>query len=61
MSQSQLLIHTVKALEATGSEYMLTGSLVSSMQGEPRATHDIDILVETTTEGVTALLYATLP
>ena len=46
MSQSQLLIHTIKALEKVGCEYMLTGSLVSSMQGEPRATHDIDIVVE---------------
>ena len=46
MSQSQLLIHTIKSLEKIGCEYMLTGSLVSSMQGEPRATHDIDIVVE---------------
>ncbi|MCL1895799.1 MAG: hypothetical protein FWG03_04555 [Clostridiales bacterium] len=46
MSQSQLLIDTIEALEKAGCEYMLTGSIVSSMQGEPRATHDIDIVVE---------------
>ena len=27
-------------------EYMVTGSVASSLQGEPRATHDIDIVVE---------------
>ena len=56
MSQSQLLIHTVKALEKTDCEYMLTGSLVSSMQGEPRATHDIDIVVEISQNKVEELL-----
>lgn len=35
---------------------MLTGSLVSSMQGEPRATHDIDIVVEATAESINAFL-----
>jgi len=24
---------------------MITGSIVSSLQGEPRSTHDIDILI----------------
>jgi hypothetical protein len=32
-------------LENLGIEYMLTGSVVSSLQGEPRSTHDIDIIV----------------
>jgi len=31
---------------------MLTGSVVSSAQGEPRSTHDIDIVVEITPEQV---------
>jgi len=35
---------------------MLTGSLVSSIQGEPRATHDIDVIVAITTESIEALL-----
>jgi hypothetical protein len=35
----------VERLEAAGIEYMLTGSLASSLQGEPRATHDIDIVI----------------
>ena len=46
MSQQELLRRVVKELERLDVEYMLTGSLVSSLQGEPRATHDIDLLVE---------------
>lgn len=36
----------MKELEKLDLEYMLTGSLASSLQGEPRATHDIDLVVE---------------
>ena len=35
---------------------MLTGSLVSSMQGEPRATHDIDLIVSASPESIEAFL-----
>lgn len=45
MSQPELLKAVVEALERLGIEYMLTGSLASSLQGEPRSTHDIDIVV----------------
>lgn len=34
-----------EAIEATGSEYFVGGSLASSLQGEPRATNDIDVVV----------------
>ena len=46
MSQQALLKRVVAALEAAGIPSMLTGSLVSSLQGEPRATHDIDLVVD---------------
>jgi hypothetical protein len=45
MSQQGLLAHVVRVLNDLGIEYMVSGSLVSSLQGEPRATHDIDIVV----------------
>jgi hypothetical protein len=45
MSQQELLKKVVLALEQTGIAYMVTGSLVSSLQGEPRSTHDIDIVI----------------
>ena len=46
MSQSDLLIEAVRALEEAGVGYLLSGSLASSLQGEPRATHDVDLVVE---------------
>ena len=45
MSQQELLAAVVRALEELGIEYMITGSIVSSLQGEPRSTHDIDVVV----------------
>jgi hypothetical protein len=45
MSQQELLKRVVKALDDARIEYMLTGSVVSSLQGEPRSTHDIDMVV----------------
>lgn len=36
----------ISELDRLEIPYMLTGSLVSSLQGEPRATHDIDLVVE---------------
>jgi len=46
VSQQELLNRVVNVLETLGVDYMLTGSLVSSLQGEPRATHDIDVVVD---------------
>lgn len=34
------------AIEAAGGRYFVGGSLASSLQGEPRATNDIDIVVD---------------
>lgn len=48
----------VALLEGAGIPYMISGSLVSSLQGEPRATHDIDLVIDLTTEHRPALLTA---
>ena len=45
MSQSELLIFVLAQLNKNHVPYMVTGSVVSSLQGEPRSTHDIDIVV----------------
>jgi len=45
MSQQELLKKAVNILEEAGIGYMITGSVASSLQGEPRSTHDIDIVV----------------
>jgi len=45
MSQQELLKRVVKVLEEAGIDYMITGSIASSFYGEPRSTHDIDVVV----------------
>jgi len=46
VSQEALLTRIVEALDGDGIPYMLTGSLASSLQGETRATHAIDLVVD---------------
>ena len=46
MSQQKLLIRVVEILELQGIPYMLTGSFASSLHGEPRASHDIDLVIQ---------------
>lgn len=48
MPQLELLEKIVKFLTANNIQYMLTGSIVSSLQGIPRSTHDIDIIISIT-------------
>ena len=45
MSQQELLKQVIQALDQAEIQYMITGSVVSSLQGEPRSTHDIDIII----------------
>ncbi len=58
MSQADLLIEAARALDDAGVGYMLTGSLASSLQGEPRATHDVDLVIEVDPRAVDALAAA---
>ena len=58
MAQQDLLRKVVEVLEVAGIEYMITGSIASSLQGEPRLTHDLDFVVAIAAEHVPALLEA---
>ena len=58
MSQADLLRYVVTSLEEAGIEYMITGSIASSLQGEPRATHDLDVVVAVRDADVAAVLLA---
>jgi hypothetical protein len=58
VSQTSLLIEAVRALDSAGVGYLLTGSLASSLQGEPRSTHDIDLVIEVDARVVGALAAA---
>jgi len=55
VSQAELLIEAVRALDDAGVGYLLSGSLASSLQGEPRATHDVDLVVEFDSRMIDAL------
>jgi hypothetical protein len=46
VSQQALLARIVHALDGAGVPYMLTGSLASSLQGVPRASHDVDLVID---------------
>lgn len=48
MLQQELLSQVTRSLDELGIDYMLTGSCASSIQGEPRSTHDIDLVVALT-------------
>ncbi len=61
MSQQELLKKVIQALEGAGIEYMVSGSLASSLQGEPRSTHDIDIVVAVRRSTANALVRAFSP
>ncbi len=56
MSQQELLTALVHALEASGTPYMLTGSLASGLQGQPRSTHDVDVVIEIDPDELDSLL-----
>lgn len=50
-----------RTLESIGVSYFLGGSLASALQGEPRATNDIDLVLHITLDQVDALLGALGP
>jgi hypothetical protein len=42
----EIALRVGRAIETVGGTYFVGGSLASSLQGEPRATNDIDIVLE---------------
>lgn len=61
MLQPKLLKTVLSLLDENHIDYMVTGSLVSSMQGEPRATHDVDILVNISLSAIPSLVETFTP
>lgn len=56
MSLAALLAATIAQLERAGVPYMITGSVASSYHGEPRATRDLDIVIDPDPAGITRLV-----
>ena len=61
MLQPKLLSKVLAILDENHIDYMITGSLVSSMQGEPRATHDVDIVISITESIIPVLVSSFTP
>ena len=61
MSQQELLTAVATTLDSMGIQYMVTGSIASSFYGEPRLSHDIDILLLVTAESAIRLAGAFPP
>jgi hypothetical protein len=49
------IIRVTAALEQLGVRYMICGSVASSMHGEPRTTHDADLVADLSSADVAAL------
>ena len=58
MSQQELLKKVIQVFEDTGIDYMVTGSTASSLQGEPRLSHDIDLVVDISKSAIDGLAAA---
>ncbi len=57
-SPRSLLVRLAGALNASGMPWMITGSTASAFYGEPRATQDIDIVIDPQPEQLGLLLLA---
>jgi predicted nucleotidyltransferase len=58
MSQQELLSFVIERFCSLGIEAMLSGSHASSVQGEARATHDIDLVVDMSESQIPAFVAA---
>ena len=54
--EAELLQIVTSALEAAGIPYMVTGSVVSAIHGEPRATRDLDLVIDPQAADLEALV-----
>jgi hypothetical protein len=58
VDQAELLRHVLAVLESQDVTYALVGSYASAVYGEPRFTHDIDIVVHLTADAANRLCAA---
>jgi hypothetical protein len=53
---AELLADVVRRFERAHIQYMVTGSIASAYHGEPRATRDIDVVIDPSADTLTALV-----
>ncbi len=56
MTLTAFLQTVIRALDEAGVSYMLTGSLAAAFYAVPRATQDVDVVIETEQEGLDRLV-----
>jgi len=56
--QREFLEQLVRQLEGTGVAFMIAGSIASSFHGEPRATRNVDLVIDCSRDQLAALLDA---
>jgi hypothetical protein len=56
--EEEALVALVRTLEELQIPYMITGSVASSHHGRPRATHDIDVVIDPTPSTLEPLIQA---
>jgi hypothetical protein len=56
VSLAAFLVGTIARLERARVPYMITGSVASSFHGEPRATRDLDIVIDPNPAGIDRLV-----
>ncbi|MCC7263412.1 MAG: hypothetical protein IT369_12920 [Candidatus Latescibacteria bacterium] len=61
MSQQELLSKVIETLDQSGIDHMITGSVASSLQGEPRSTHDVDVVIAIQEADIEHLMRVFLP
>jgi hypothetical protein len=58
VTEQELLLDCVRRLNASGVDYMLTGSMASNAWGIPRTTHDLDFVVQLPPSEIPGLMAA---
>jgi hypothetical protein len=58
VTEQELLLDCVHRLNASGVQYMLTGSMASNAWGIPRTTHDLDFVLQLPHSQIPALVKA---
>jgi hypothetical protein len=61
VSETGIFTRVVSALDRAGIPHMLTGSFASSFHGSPRATQDIDLVIEADVERLETFIRALPP
>jgi hypothetical protein len=58
VNQEEFIARIAGSLQAAGIAYMVAGSVGSALHGEPRTTHDVDIVIDPTPEQLEQLVHA---